>query len=477
MSDTYEPVSPAGVEDKPAAVVPVHDSEKVLREMPPQDAREIFGEEITAEWSPEQAVEELRKQRSLQNSQPNRTVRFDRDGRRTEQQTDKAAAADLSFSRRVEHANRLMEALPGIGPERAVATASEALTGGHIHEFKLDDATRADALSHGDTPEQAQRRLSAMREERAAALHALTEQLSTPVEQQQPAEAPPVETQQQPPEQPPPPADPLEPERQRVQQEAATLAALRNMSAKEIQLTVKAEQIAGEAHRLNAFITQKHGAKVQQAGGLEALGKIDPGAVNEILQAQAAYNQGMGQAGAFIAESQHYQQLRQTNEALLQNTRAAELARVNRVEGEKAATEFTKYVEARDPQWKSDPDYRQSLQKMAADIVEEVAPGSAAAIQRGEMYVTTGQQKALYDVARARLNDERIKQSMETGRQKAMDSLPRVLRPGNGETRAEAAAHDQSAQLDRLSYMSPTDAAKAGARLLAARRSAARNAR
>ena len=137
------------------------------------------------------------------------------------------------------------------------------------------------------------------------------------------------------------------------------------------------------SNRLNAFITQKHGAKVQQAGGLEALGKIDPGAVNEILQAQAAYNQRMEQAGARIAESQHYQQLRQTNEALLQNTRAAELARVNRVEGEKAATEFEKYVEARDPQWKSDPDYRQSLQKMARNIVEEVAPGSSAGNSAG----------------------------------------------------------------------------------------------
>src|SRR5580692_8315198 len=114
----YEPLTPEGREPKPSATVQVHDSEKILREMPPQDAREIFGEEITAEWSPEVAVEELRKQRSLQNSQPNKTVKFDFDGRRGEQ-TDKAAASDLSFSRRLEQANRLMEALPGIGPERA----------------------------------------------------------------------------------------------------------------------------------------------------------------------------------------------------------------------------------------------------------------------------------------------------------------------------------------------------------------------
>ena len=48
----YEPLTPEGREPKPSATVQVHDSEKILREMPPQDAREIFGEEITAEWSP-----------------------------------------------------------------------------------------------------------------------------------------------------------------------------------------------------------------------------------------------------------------------------------------------------------------------------------------------------------------------------------------------------------------------------------------
>ena len=40
---------------------------------------------------------------------------------------------------------------------------------------------------------------------------------------------------------------------------------------------------------------------------------------------------------------------------------------------------------------------------------------------------------------------------METGRQKAMDNLPKVMRPGNGETRAEAAAHDLGARLNGTS--------------------------
>ena len=48
--------------------------------------------------------------------------------------------------------------------------------------------------------------------------------------------------------------------------------------------------------------------------------------------------------------------------------------------------------------------------------------------------------------------------------------LPPVMRPGNGESKAERAAHDFGAQLNALPGMSPTDAAKAGARLLAQRR-------
>jgi hypothetical protein len=107
---------------------------------------------------------------------------------------------------------------------------------------------------------------------------------------------------------------------------------------------------------------------------------------------------------------------------------------------------------------------------MAVDIVEEVSPGSSAAIQRGEMYVTVGQQKALYDIARQRLSDIRVKESMASGRQKAQADLPKVHRPGVALSKSEISAADQSAQLNRLPYMSGQDAARAGARLLAERR-------
>jgi hypothetical protein len=455
VSDTYEPVTPAGVEDKPAAVIPVHDSEKVLREMPPEDARSIFGEEVSAEWSPEQAVEELRKQRNLQNSQPSKTVKFDFDSRRGEQ-TDKQAAGDLSFSRRVEHANRLLEAMPRLDAERAVNTANEALTGGHVHQYALDDKDRADPLSHGDNPQQAQQRLSAMREERAAALHALAEQLSQPVEQQQqPAEAPPVEQQQQPPEPPPPVVDPIESERIRVRQEAEALASMRQMSAQETRLAFEAQQI-------DALLTAKYGQKVAQAGSFEAFAKQDPAAASEILQAKSAYDQRLGQV-------QNYAQTRQTNEALIAHARETEQVRVNMAERAKADSEFEKFVSQADPQWQ-DANYRESVQRMAATLIEEIAPGSSDAIRRGQVFVTASQQRALYDVARARLGDERIKETMRNGRQAAAANLPPVQRPGVAFSKGEITAGDQSARLSRLGYLSPTDAMREGAKLLSERR-------
>jgi hypothetical protein len=457
MSDTdFQPITPEGTEH-PAHNIPVVNSDELLNQIPkgtPERAV-IFGEgEQNEPLSIEQAALRLRERRTKDAD----LVRYSDEAR---PRTDKAAAQDLTVTKRAQRAANIAADFPGVGDP--IAQAIEIERGGRIHAYPLGDE-KAPPLSHGDTPEEATARLTKMREQRINEIQQIMAQ-QLPPEAPVEATAPSAEQQQQPQQQPPeaPPPDPLESERLRVQQEANAYASLRNMSAQELQLSARAQE-------LDRAATQQYGARIAQAGSFEAFAKADPEGARKVLEAKQAYD-------AALAQAQNYGQLRQANEQMLQHSRAAELARVNRVEGEKAATEFTKYVEARDPQWKSDPDYRQSLQKMAADIVEEVAPGSAAAIQRGEMYVTAGQQRALYDVARARLSDERIKQSMETGRQKAMADLPKVMRPGNGETRAEAAAHDFGAQLSALPGMSPTDAAKAGARLLAARRSAARNAR
>ena len=425
----YEPLTPEGRESPPAATVQVHNSEKILREMPPEDAREIFGHEVTAEWSPEQAVEELRKQRSLQNSQPNRTVAFARDGRRSTQ-TDKEAASDLSFSRRVEHANRILEALPGIGPERAVATASEALTGGHIHEYPLGDE-KAPPLSHGDDPRQAQQRLSAMREERAAALHALAEQLSTPVEQPQqpPAEvAPPIE---QPPE-PPAPSPDLEAQR-RIEASIQSAQEYQRLSADEVHVGARLQQAAQNFY-------QKYGDPTpQQVAELE---KTNPALVKQLAQDYQLV----------LSENAHLKDLRERREfkeRQISETRAAELARVNTAEQEKANSAFEAHVTKVDPQW-SDASYRTSLQQMAKDIIEEMRPGSSAAIARGEVHVTFNEQKNIYDAARMRLMDQRVKEARESGRQKAMDDLPKVFRPGTIMSKGEIGAADFNARLNRL---------------------------
>ena len=109
---------------------------------------------------------------------------------------------------------------------------------------------------------------------------------------------------------------------------------------------------------------------------------------------------------------------------------------------------------------------------MAATLIEEIAPGSSDAIRQGRVFVNSAQQRGLYDIATARLGDERIRASLEAGRQKALNDLPKVHRPGVSFTKGEVAAADQSAQLRQLPGMSPTDAARAGARLLAQRRGA-----
>ena len=134
------------------------------------------------------------------------------------------------------------------------------------------------------------------------------------------------------------------------------------------------------------------------------LRKADPAPQVKFYKPKAAYDDLMGQA-------QNYAQMRQANEALLQHAREAEQVRVNVAERAKADSEFEKFVTQADPQWQ-DASYRASLQKMAATLIEEIAPGSSDAIRRGQVFVTAAQQRGLYDIARARLGDERIKQSM-----------------------------------------------------------------
>jgi hypothetical protein len=58
---------------------------------------------------------------------------------------------------------------------------------------------------------------------------------------------------------------------------------MRNMSAQENRLIFQAQQ-------LDTLLTQKYGAKVQQAGGLEALGKADVhGSYLDAAYVQAAF--------------------------------------------------------------------------------------------------------------------------------------------------------------------------------------------
>jgi hypothetical protein len=441
----FERITPEGTEEKAGQDIRVHDGEPFAK----QHLRPEEGEPESL------TVEDGARKLSERRTRAPDLVRFERDGRRGPQ-TSEEAVHDLTFSKRLARAEGIARAHPLLTPEMAVQAALSVEKGGPIDAYTLDKADKAHPLSHGDTPEEARDRLAELRRAQNAEKEALRQAEVESLQQPQDALEPQAAPEAQQPEPPPlPPVDSLEPERQRVQQEAATLAALRSMSVQELQLSARAQE-------LDAAATRQYGARIVQAGGFEAFSKADPVAARQVLEAKAAYDQLVGQA-------QNYGQLRIANEQMLQHARVDEQVRVNMAERAKADSEFEKFVTQADPQWQ-DASYRASLQKMAATLIEEIAPGSSDAIRRGQVFVTASQQRALYDVARARLGDERIKQTMQIGKQKAQADLPPVLRPGNGTTRGEAAAHDQSAQLNRLPYMSGQDAARAGARLLAERR-------
>jgi hypothetical protein len=464
VSDTdFERISPEPAAQKPAASIPVFDSEKVLQQLPPGPERQaILGEVEPGEnLTLEEAARQLRNRRG---EQPASGVDFKVDGRTTTRpQSDREAARDVTFSRRVEHTGRIMQALPGVDVDTAAATAVTAEKGGHVQQYALPDSERADPLSHGDNPQQAQQRLSAMREERAAALHALAEQLSEPLDQQQPAEATQLEQQQPPPSQPEQPAQPDPVEQLRAQAEAE-----KNAYAQMRQATQVEWQLAQTAQELNTRVTNKYLGQIQQAGGLTPEGlanfaKQNPAGLQELVEAQNLYN-------TCTANIEHCRQVTQLNQQRMTELQQARARNEHAAWAKQQDDLVTKHV----PEL-ADPAQAAPLQRATIAMLTDIglSEPELRALWNGEAKLDLRDaraQRVLADAAKYREGQAKARVA-----QKA--PLPPVLRPGNGTTKAEANAVDQSAQLARLSGMSPTDAAKAGAKLLAARRSATRHAR
>ena len=451
MSDTdFQPITPEGSEPKPAASIPVFDSDAAIAKLPPEDLRQIIPEgSLTGEnLSPREAAEQLRRRRG---EQPAEGVRFNVDGRTTPKpQSDRQAARDLTFAKRVEHIGRLVTAMPGIG-ELAGPTAVDAEKGGAIHSFQIPDSERADPLSRGDDLKTAQQRLTAAREQRAADLHAIAEGLA------QPAEAAPIEQQQ--PEQPPPspqpeqPAqpDPVEQLRQQAEAERDAYARMRQATAVEFQLAQTAQQ-------LDQQITNKFIGQIQQAGSIEAFAKANPAGFKELAEAKQLYD-------TCKANVEHCRQV-----TLLNQQRMTELHEA------KARNEHAAWAKAQDD-------------LVTKNIPELADPAQAAPLQRATLAMLTDvgltepELRSLWNgEAKLDLRDARAqrvladaakwREAQAKARVAPKVPLPPVLRPGTGESKAERAAHDFGAQLSALPGMSPTDAAKAGAKLLAARRGA-----
>ena len=293
MSDTYEPITPEGVEQKPAASIPVHDSERILQQLPPGPERQAIlgevepGEPLTIEG----AARQLRNRRG---EQPASGVDFKVDGRRSASpQTDREAARDVTFSRRVEHTGRIMQALPGVDVDTAAATAVTAEKGGHIHQFELNREDRASPLSHGDSPQEAADRLRIMREQRAQDLANLTEQLSQPPSEL--TEQPPQVEQQPPPSQQseqPGQLDPVEQLRLQAEAEKTAYQQMRQATQVEWQLAQTAQQL--DQQITNRFIGQipggievfAKGSPAEKARALEAFAKANPAGFKEFAEAK-----------------------------------------------------------------------------------------------------------------------------------------------------------------------------------------------
>ena len=190
-----------------------------------------------------------------------------------------------------------------------------------------------------------------------------------------------------------------------------------------------------------------HGLQQAAQNFYQKYGDPTPQQVAELEKTNPALVKQLAQDYQLVlSENAHLKDLRERREfkeRQISETRAAELARVNTAEQEKANSAFEAHVTKVDPQW-SDASYRTSLQQMAKDIIEEMRPGSSAAIARGEVHVTFNEQKNIYDAARMRLMDQRVKEARESGRQKAMDDLPKVFRPGTITSKARRLARQIS---------------------------------
>ena len=453
MSDTYEPITPEGSEPKPAASIPVHDSESILQQLPPgPERRAILGEVEPAEnLTLEEAARQLRNRRG---EQPASGVDFKVDGRTTAKpQSDREAARDITFSRRVEHTGRIMQALPGVDVDTAAATAVTAEKGGHIHQFELNKEDRASPLSHGDSPQEAADRLRTMREQRAQDLANLTEQLSQPPSEQ--TEQPP-QVEQPPPSQPEQPAQPDPVEQLRLQAEAEKTAYqhMRQATAVEFQLQNTAQQ-------LDQQITAKYAAQIQQAGGLTPEGlanfaKQNPAGFKELAEAQNLYN-------TCTANIEHCRQVTLLNQQRMTELQQARARNEHAAWAKQQDDLVTKHV----PEL-GDPAQAAPLQRATIAMLTDIGltEPELRALWNGEAKLDLRDaraQRVLADAARWR-------EAQAKARVAPKVPLPPVMRPGNGESKAERAAHDFGAQLNALPGMSPTDAAKAGARLLAQRR-------
>jgi hypothetical protein len=260
---------------------------------------------------------------------------------------------------------------------------------------------------------------------------------------EEPVEIDATTRQEQPPQQQP---DPAEQERQRIEHERAVVDHLRSLSSAELAATVEIEQIR------SAF------ADISQYGTFENLARVNPARAQEVLKWDAEVR----------AREQKVQQLaaqRRAGETIAaQQRQAAEAEEIWQLHAKTDAIMEAEVPELRDPQ--RAPQFKAAVAEHLKSI------GVTADTLRND--VALKRQLADPDVQRLIVDAVRWRTAQDWARNVQRRPMPQVLRPGV--SNHGGAHHDNLERLNKRldSASNSQQAVRAAAKVLAARRAAAR---
>jgi hypothetical protein len=202
-------------------------------------------------------------------------------------------------------------------------------------------------------------------------------------------------------------------------------------------------------------------------GQVAQLEQKDPALARQLVQEFRQLQSGDVQ----LAELRNQREFRQQQLAAYQQEQQRE---ANIKAHEAASAEVDEHLAKVDAAWAKDPAYRTALQQEAAKIVQEMLPESMGMLARGERYATKGEQLTLYHAAKQRVDSARLEEVKRNGRAAAAARQVQPFAPSMRQPAGVDTAERWAGDVNRLPRMNTLDATREGARLLGARRQAAR---